>query len=157
MPRCSFILLGLMIISGTCHAADVSCIDSNIAEIRGLIPDTKPSEEMLKNHLSVESVSGENDGGGYQGKRYIFNDYEVTVVRGKIDSISITSPNILWLGRIRLGTGRSEIERWLAPYRVYGDDTSSQYLVCSSYGDVYAILYYEQGRLKRVEFLIDRP
>lgn len=155
--RFSFILLSLTVISGICHATEVRCIDSELAEIRGLSPGTKPGEETLKNYLSVESISGEDDGGGYRGKKYIYNDYEVTVVRGKIDSISITSPNIPWVGRIRLGADRSDTERWLAPYRVYNDDKSSQYLVCSNYEDVYAILYYEQERLVRIEVLIDRP
>lgn len=157
MLRISSILLFLITSSSNIYAGEVICLDRDLAKVQGLSPGENANEYILNNHLSEESVSGEDDGGFYKGKKYIFKDYEVTDVRGQIDSIRITSPHIIWAGRIKLGMERAKLENILSPYRVYKGDESSQYLVCSDMGDVYAILYFDRKHLTSIEISIERP
>lgn len=74
-----------------------------------------------------------------------------------IDSIRITSPELLWAQKIMIGTDRNIVEKHIHPAPVVSDKASSQYLVCSGKGDVYATLGYRNNKIKSIEMVIDRP
>ena len=143
--------------NGAVYADDGSCINQDLASVQGLRPGATKEQDLPKNYLSMEAVSGEDDGGAYIGNKYKYEHYEIITVRTFIDSILITSPLLIWNEKIQIGMDRDKIENMLAYARVYKGKTSSQYLVCSNLGDVYAILDYNRGHLKSIEIAIDRP
>ena len=142
---------------GLAYADEIQCINQDIASIQGLEPGLKAIGNLPANFQSVESVSGEDDGGRYSGKKYKYEHFEVITVRGEIDSIRISSPHILWIEKIRIGMDRRQVENTLGYARVYIDDDTSQYLVCSDAGDVYAVLNYKLKQLESIEVLAERP
>jgi hypothetical protein len=78
-------------------------------------------------------------------------------VRDIIDSIIITSPEQLWAKMIKIGADRSLLEKYIKVTPVVNDKTSSQFLVCSNLGDVYAIFNYNNNKIQTIEIAIDRP
>jgi hypothetical protein len=52
---------------------------------------------------------------------------------------------------------RGQVENALGYARIYNDDETSQYLVCSDIGDVYAVLNYNFNQLESIEVLVERP
>lgn len=155
--KSGFLFLSLIALNGMVHADDVRCMDQDLASVHGLIPGIKESTNLPLNYMSVEAVYGVDDGGDYTGQKYEYGTFEVTTVRGDIDTIRITSPLISWAEKISIGMERDKIDDSLEYARVYKDETSSQYLVCSNAGDIYAILGFSEGYLKSIEILIDRP
>ncbi len=108
-------------------------------------------------YTSKETTTGEDDGGVYEAQIYHYAKYDITIVRGVIDSIRITSPELLWAQKIKIGTDRKVVEKHIIPTPVVNEADSSQYVVCSSVGDVYAILQYHNNEIKSIEMVIDRP
>ena len=151
------LFVSLIELNGMIHADNVRCLKEDLASIHGLMPGMKASVGLPLNYLSVDAISGEDDGGYYTGQKYKYDKFEIITVRGYIDSIRITSPLISWAGTITIGMDRDKIDNSLEYARIYMDDTSSQYLVCSKAGDVYAILGFSANNLKSIEILIDRP
>jgi hypothetical protein len=142
---------------GLACAGEIQCINQDIASVQGLKPGLKASGNLPANYKSVETISGEDDGGQYSGKKYKYEHFEVITVRGHIDSIRISSPLILWIEKIRIGMDRGQVENALGYARIYNDDETSQYLVCSDTGDVYAVLNYNINQLESIEVLVERP
>jgi hypothetical protein len=135
-----------------------ACIEPSVAAISGLLPGM--SEASLNNanrYISVETATGEDDGGYYEALIYHYSKYDITVVRGMIDSIRISSPELLWAQKIKIGTDRNIVEKHIQPAPVVNDKAYSQYLVCSGKGDVYATLGYHNNKIKSIEMVIDRP
>lgn len=143
--------------AGSVDAAEVQCIDKDHSSIYGLMPGQPAKGYLPDNYQSVEAYTGEDDGGIYVAEKHIYDQFEINTVRGFIDSIVITSPDLLWAGRIKIGMNRGDVEHFLGFAPVYTDDSSSQYLVCSEVGDVYALLRFTQKRLESIEIVIDRP
>jgi hypothetical protein len=144
-------------VAGLVNAAEVECIDEDLASIYGLKPGQQAKGYLPSNYHSVESLSGEDDGGFYVANKYIYEQFEVNTVRGHVDSIVIASPDLVWAEGIKLGMNRSDVEHALGLARVYTDESLSQYLVCSEAGDVYTLLRFRRNRLESVEVAIDRP
>ena len=153
----NLLILSLTMHAGMSYANEVQCIRQDLASIQGLIPGLRASNNLLDNYEAVEAVSGEDDGGEYTGQKYKYEHFEVIIVRDFIDSIRISSPLILWAESIKTGMNRDEIEKNLGYAQVYRGNSSSQYLICSNVGDVYAVLDYSMGYLKSIEIVIDRP
>ena len=135
-----------------------ACIESSIVAISGLLPGmNKNSLPGSDKYTSKETTTGEDDGGVYEAQIYHYAKYDITIVRGVIDSIRITSPELLWAQKIKIGTDRKMVEKHIIPTPVVNEADSSQYVVCSSVGDVYAILQYHNNEIKSIEMVIDRP
>jgi len=49
------------------------------------------------------------------------------------------------------------LEKYIKVTPVVNDKTSSQFLVCSNLGDVYAIFNYNNNKIQTIEIAIDRP
>lgn len=158
LKRFTLWLFLLLLFNGASVATEVRCLSQDIASIQGLIPGMSEKEiASAEAYLSVESVTGEDDGGGYIGQKYIFKSFELIVVRGLIDSLRITSPSLIWAGGIKLLMNRDSVEQLLGYAQVFKGENSSQYLVCSSVGDVYAVLDFENNLLQNIEIALDRP
>ena len=126
--------------------------------IDGLIPGMNGKEILsLGEALSVETMTGEDDGGYYQAQIHHFEKYDITIVRGLIDSILVTSPDLIWAKRITIGTDRQAVEKALVPSPVVNEADSSQYPVCSETGDVYVIFHYYKNEVESIELVVDRP
>jgi hypothetical protein len=156
-PSLAFLLLFMF--SNTANASDENaCIKSSVAAIAGLLPGMdKASLDKVNKYLGMETATGEDDGGYYEAQIYHYSKYDITIVRGIIDSISITSPELLWAQKIKIGTDRNIVEKHIKVVPVVNEITSSQYVVCSSVGDVYAIFNYHNNKIKTIEVSIDRP
>ena len=156
-PSLAFFLL--FVFSNTVNGIDEStCIESSVAAISGLLPGMSEASLNKDNrYISVEAATGEDDGGYYEAQIFHYSKYDITVVRGMIDSIRITSPELLWARNIRIGTDRNIVEKHIHHAPVVSDKTSSQYLVCSGIGDVYAVLGYHNNKIKSIEIAMDRP
>ena len=93
-----FLIVALFLISSPLYAAQShSCLPVQEVLINGLFP-TQPSE-ILKNlpkPINTTIGYGEDDGGTYKGTTYEYSNYKLEVVRGIIDSITITSPKQEW-------------------------------------------------------------
>ena len=153
----SFFIL-LLLCAGAIAEDESRCIRRYLVEIDGLLPGMNEVVlEFQKGYLGKESIGGEDDGGSYTGYKYIFSNYQVITVRGIIDSIHITSPDLLWIHGIHLGTDRDSIDRALKFAEVYRGNNDSQYLVCSDIGDIYAVLQYGKNELASIEVVIERP
>lgn len=151
--------LFLFIFGNTANANDENaCIEPSVAAISGLLPGMNKASLIKANkYIAVETATGEDDGGYYEAEIYHYSKYNITIVRGIIDSIRITSSDLLWAQKIRIGTDRNIVEKHINPAPVVNDKTSSQYVVCSGAGDVYAILRYDNNKIKTIEMVIDRP
>ena len=135
-----------------------ACIAPSLVAISGLLPGMdKNSLLSIDKYTAKETTTGEDDGGVYEAQIYYYAKYDITVVRGVIDSILITSPDLLWAQKIKIGTDRNTAEKHLIRTPVVNEADSSQYVVCSSVGDVYAILQYHKNEIKSIELIIDRP
>lgn len=135
-----------------------ACIDPSIAAISGLLPGMdKNSLNSINKYTTKETTTGEDDGGAYKEKIYHYSKYDISIVRGVIDSIRITSPDLLWAQKIKFGTDRKIVEKHIIPAPVVNEDNSSQYVVCSNVGDVYAILQYYKNKIVSIKMVIDRP
>lgn len=153
------LLAFLFVFSNTANAIDENaCIESSLAAVSGLLPGmSRASLNKLNKSLSMETATGEDDGGYYEAQIYHYSKYDITIVRGIIDSILITSPDLLWAQKIKIGTDRNIVEKHIKPAPVFNDKTSSQYVICSGVGDVYVILGYHKNKIKNIEIVIDRP
>jgi len=149
----------LIMFSNPANASDENaCIKSSVAAIAGLLPGmNKASLDKVNKYLGMETATGEDDGGDYEAQIYHYSKYDITIVRGIIDSISITSPELLWAQKIKIGTDRNLVEKHIKVAPVVNEITSSQYVVCSSAGDVYVIFNYHKNKIKTIEISIDRP
>ena len=105
----------------------------------------------------MEITGGEDDGGNYEAQIYHYTNYDITIVRDVIDSIVITSPELLWMQKIKIGADRNFVEKHLILEPVVNDKDSSQIVICSNEGDVYALLRYQNNKIKSIELVIDRP
>jgi len=157
--KSSLSILLLCMFGIAAHAGvENACIKSSVAAIDGLLPGmNKDALGKAGNYISMETSEGEDDGGIYEAQTFRYPEYDISIVRGMIDSISITSPEFLWAQKIKIGTGRSTVENHVTAAPVVDDATSSQYLVCSGEGDVYAIINYRNDKVETIEILIDRP
>lgn len=157
--KSSIAFLFLFMFNNTANASDENaCIKSSVAAISGLLPGmNKASLDKVNNYISIETAKGEDDGGYYEAQIYHYSKYDITIVRGIIDSIFITSPELLWAQKIKIGTDRNIVEKHIKIAPVVNDKTSSQYSVCSSIGDVYAIFHYHNNKIKTIEISLDRP
>lgn len=151
-------LLLLLLCAAANAKDDARCVRQHFVEIDGLLPGLH--ETVLKSQkvfLGKESIAGEDDGGSYTGHKFIFSNYQVVTVRGTIDSIHITSPELLWAHGIHLGSDRDSIDGSLSFAEVFRGHNNSQYSVCSDVGDIYAVLQYEESKLESIEVVIERP
>ena len=112
---------------------------------------------MTNKYTSIETTTGEDDGGGYEEKIYHYPSYDISIVRNVIDSIRITSTKVLWAQKIKIGTDRNIVEMHIKTDPVSNTDAISQYVICSDLGDVYIIFHYDQNKVKNMEIIIDRP
>jgi len=155
-PLIFFILV--MFTSSINAIEEQACIDPLLVAISGLLPGMdKKLLLSVDKYNTKETTTGEDDGGVYEAHIYHYAKYDITVVRGVIDSILITSPDLLWAQKIKIGTDRKTVEKHLILNPVVNEAESSQYVVCSSVGDVYAILQYYKNEIKNIELVIDRP
>lgn len=153
------VFLLLLIFSNTAKSSDDNtCIKSSEAAISGLLPGmNKAAIGKIDRYIAMESTTGEDDGGYYEAQIYHYSKYDITIVRGIIDSIVITSPEQLWAKKIKIGADRSLLEKHIKVTQIVNDKTSSQFLVCSNLGDVYAIINYHNSKIQTIEITIDRP
>lgn len=151
--------LMLFIFCNTAKSSDDNtCIKSSEAAISGLLPGmNKASLGKVDKYIVMETTTGEDDGGYYEAQIYHYSKYDITIVRDIIDSIIITSPEQLWAKKIKIGADRSLLEKYIKVTPVVNDKTSSQFLVCSNLGDVYAIFNYNNNKIQTIEIAIDRP
>ena len=155
-PLIFFILV--MITSSVNAIEEQACIDPSLVAISGLLPGMdKKLLLSVDKYTTRGTTTGEDDGGVYEAHIYHYAKYDITVVRGVIDSILITSPDLLWAQKIKIGTDRKTAEKLLILNPVVNEADSSQYVVCSSVGDVYAVLRYYKNKIKSIELVIDRP
>jgi len=149
----------LLILCNTAKSIDDNtCIKSSEAAISGLLPGmNKASLGKVGKHIAMETTTEEDDGGYYEAQIYHYSNYDITIVRDIIDSIIITSPEQLWAKKIKIGADRSLLEEHIIVTPVVNDKTSSQFLVCSNSGDVYAIFNYSNNKIQTIEIAIDRP
>ena len=64
-------------------------------------------KDALKNidkYYSVETVTGEDDSGGYGALIFNYAQYKITIVHDMVGSIRITSPEYLWAKKIKIGS-----------------------------------------------------
>jgi hypothetical protein len=156
-PLLTFFIL-VLFTSSINASEEQSCIEPSLVAISGLLPGMdKNSLPGIDKYTSKETATGEDDGGVYEAQIYHYAKYDITIVRGVIDSIRITSPELLWAQKITIGTDRKIVEKHIMPTPVVNEEDSSQYVVCSSVGDVYAILQYHNNEIKSIEMVIDRP
>lgn len=147
-----------LLVSTVNAAEEQTCIEPSFASVSGLIPGMdKDSLNSIDKYYSVETASGEDDSGYYQALIYHYAQYEITIVHDMLDSIRITSPGFLWAQKINIGSDRTMVEKHIATSPVADDVNSSQYLVCSDAGDVYAIFRYQDNKVKSIDLVIDRP
>lgn len=154
-----FAVLLLFLFSNSVIASDeVACMEPTAAAISGLLPGMgKASLGKIGKYISMETASGEDDGGDYEAQIYHYSKYDIAVVRGIIDSITITSPEFLWANKIKLGMDRNKVAKKMKIAPVADDITSSHYVICSSAGDVYATFRYRDNKVTTIEIIIDRP
>lgn len=156
-PSLAVIFL-VMFIKAAWSMGDDTCLESSLAAISGLLPGmNKSSLNKTDRHISTKITTGEDDGGNYEAETYHYKNYDITVVRDLIDSILITSLELLWAQNIKIGEDRNVVERYLILEPVVNDEESSQYVICSDVGDVYAILRYQNNKIKSIELVIERP
>lgn len=156
-PLLTFSIL-VLFTSSINASEEQTCIEPSLVAISGLLPGmSKNSLPGSDKYTSKETTTGEDDGGVYEAQIYHYAKYDITIVRGVIDSIRITSPELLWAQKIKIGTDRKVVEKHIIPTPVVNEADSSQYVVCSSVGDVYAILQYHNNEIKSIEMVIDRP
>lgn len=155
----SFVFFFLFMLSGAATAIDgKTCIEPSVAEVSGLLPGmSKASLNSADKYISTETGTGVDDGGYYEEQIYHYSKYDITIVRDTIDSILITSPDYLWAQMIRIGTDRNIVENHLRPAPVVDEKTSSQYVVCTTEGDVYVLFRYLNNKVETIELVIDRP
>lgn len=135
-----------------------TCLDPSVASISGMLPGmSKDSLAKHGNLITIDTVTGVDDGGYYEEWIYRYPDYDISIVRDSIDSIRIKSLDILWANKLRIGADRGAVEKNLMVAAVVNDKTSSQYVVCSDQGDIYAILRYRDNKIENIEILMDRP
>jgi len=149
----------LLILCNTAKSIDENtCIKSSEAAISGLLPGmNKASLGKVGKHITMETTTEEDDGGYYEAQIYHYSKYDITIVRDIIDSIIIISPEQLWAKKIKIGADRSLLEEHIKVTPVVNDKTSSQFLVCTNTGDVYAIFNYKNDKIQTIEIAIDRP
>jgi len=156
-PSLTFFIF-VMFTSSINAIEEQTCIEPSLVTISGLLPGmNKDSLLSIDKYTTKETTIGEDDGGVYEAQIYHYAKYDITIVRGVIDSIRITSPEVLWAQKIKIGTDRKMVEKHIIPTPVVNEEDSSQYVVCSSVGDVYAILQYYKNEIKSIEMVIDRP
>jgi len=159
LPKPLLISFFLFVFSSIAIANDENaCIEPSVAEVTGLLPGmNKASLDKVNKYISIETGSGEDDGGYYEKQIYRYSKYDITIVRDIIDSILITSPEYLWAQKIKIGTDRSIVQKHIKPAPVIEDKISSQYVVCSNVGDVYVLFSYLNNKVKQIAVVIDRP
>lgn len=159
MPRLLLVCLFVFISTHSISAGEkINCIDPAIAAVSGFIPGMEiKSKNSLNNYLSEETVTEEDDGGYYEAHTFHYEKYDITIVRGMIDSIRITSPDFLWADNIKIGADRNFVEKHVIAAPVVNDKDSAQYVVCTDEGDVYTIFRYEDNKVKSIELIMDRP
>jgi len=135
-----------------------TCIAPSTAAVSEILPGMNESIlNRTENYITVTTTIEEDDGGDYEARKYHYAQYDITTVRGIIDSIRITSPDILWAKKIKIGTERKLVENHIISLPVSNEKNGSQYVVCSNVGDVYAIFQYYKNKVKSIKIVIDRP
>jgi len=135
-----------------------SCIPSKEASINGYLPGVQARGSIdFHSPVRVSTTTGEDDGGTYSSLNLDFEGYQVSIVRGVIDSVTIRSPKIQWAKGISIGTKKMIVEQKLGYANVSDTKKESNYLVCSSAGDVYAIARFADDVLIEIELMLDRP
>ena len=158
-PKLLLVCFLLATATSSIYASEkLNCIDPAIVAVSGLLPGMEiKSLNSIDNYLSKETVTEEDDGGYYEAHTFRYEKYDITIVRGMIDSIRITSPDFLWVDNIKIGADRNLVEKQITSTPVVDDKDSSQYVVCSNVGDVYTIFRYDDNRVKSIELIMDRP
>jgi hypothetical protein len=154
-----FLIVALLLISSPSRAAEShACLPIQEVLINGLFP-TQPSEKLKKLPKPLKKTYGfgEDDGGTYKGTTFEYSNYKLEVVRGLIDSITITSPEQEWYKGITVGMSRNKIKQLIGSSPVAEGKNQDQYITCESTADVYAILDYENNQLKTITLIMDRP
>lgn len=159
LPKLLVICFLLATVTNSIYASEnPGCIDPAIVAVSGLVPGMEiKSLDSIDNYLSKETVTEEDDGGYYEAHTFRYEKYEITIVRGMVDSIRITSPDFLWIDNIKIGVDRNLVKKQITSTPVVDDKDSSQYLVCTNEGDVYTIFRYDDNRVKSIELIMDRP
>lgn len=157
--KSSLTVIFLVMFSNTASAMSATtCMEASLAAISGLLPGMdKSSLNTINEPFYIEITTGVDDGGNYEAQIYHYTNYDITIVRDFIDSIVITSPELLWAQKIKIDADRNIVEKHLVLEPVVNDKESSQYVVCSSVGDVYAILRYLNNKIESIKLVIDRP
>lgn len=153
-------IVWVILISGSIGPSNAGeyCIDATEAAVAGLLPGMNAqSIQRLGSYISLETTTGEDDGGGYEEKIYHYSEYDISIVRNYIDSIRITSPKFMWGQKITIGTDRILVRNHVKTVPVKNTDTESQYKICSDVGDIYMILRYTNNKVSNIEMMIDRP
>ena len=146
-------------LTGAVNTAEAqNCIEPSVASVSGLLPGMdKDALTNIDKYYSVETVTGEDDSGYYEALIFHYTQYKITIVHDMVDSIRITSPGYLWANNIKIGSDRKLIKKHITTAPVVDEIDTSQYLVCSSAGDVYAIFHYQKNKVTSIELAIDRP
>jgi len=134
------------------------CIPAHEVAIEGLFPGQ--SERVLEERPKPQEVKkskGEDDGGEYTATTMKYARCQVVIVRETVDSVSTSSPAVIWVQHIKVGDLRSEIDRRIGYAKVADSKDETQYLVCSEADDVYAILNFSSDKLSAIEVVVDRP
>lgn len=158
IKNCLATLFWLIVSATSVAAAAPSCLDPSRAAVSGLVPGMDGTAiNQVEHTLSVETNDGEDDSGTYTAYTYHFAFYDIDVVHGMIDVIEITSPEFIWAGKIQIGSERKQVMQQIGVKPVADDEDSSQYVICSDAGDVYAILGYKNNRVTDIRLVLDRP
>jgi len=155
----SLTVIFLVMFSNTASAmSENTCMEASLVAISGLLPGmNKSSLNKINKHISLEITTGEDDGGNYEALIYHYINHDITIVRDLIDSIRITSPELLWAQKIKIGADRNIADKYLIIEPVANDKDSSQYVICSDVGDVYTILRYQSSKIRSIELVKERP
>jgi hypothetical protein len=145
--------------SGMTNASEVTpCIAANKAAINEFVPGQDKRRITNKSKpLETRKYSGQDDGGVYTATLLKYKNYEIQIVRELIDSVSTSSPDVIWAENIKIGDTRSIIDKRIGYAKVSNSKDEAQYLICSDVGDVYAILHFVSNILTRIQLVIDRP
>lgn len=135
-----------------------NCIPTEEAAIDGYFPgqNKRDVSERTKPHEIILS-QGEDDGGVYSETLMKFNFYQVSIVRERVDSVTIRSPKMIWAKKLKIGDARSRVDGVIGYAKMPDANGQAQYLVCSEVGDVYAVLRFSYDKLVNIEVAIDRP
>jgi len=153
------LLIAALLLTSPLHANEQqSCLPTKEIKINGLFPNqTILKLDDLPTPLQITYGSGEDDGGTYKVTTLEYPKYNLDIVRGVIDSITLISPGENWYKGIRIGMARNKVRNLLGSSLVAEGSNSDQYITCESDVDIYAILHFEKHKLTKITLIAERP